>query len=42
MEKLSDLIEKIIEKWLKPKPVVLYLSGKGKPKIVKTFKEIKE
>ena len=32
MEKLADLIEKIIEKIAKPKPkrIVKYLSGKGK------------
>jgi hypothetical protein len=32
MEKLADLIEKIIDKLLKPKPTIKYLSGKGKPK----------
>ena len=32
MEKLADLIEKIIDKLLKPKPTVAYLSGKGKSK----------
>ena len=32
MVKLADLIEKIIDKLLKPKPTVSYLSGKGKSK----------
>ena len=32
MEKLADLIEKIIDKLLKPKPTISHLSRKGKPK----------
>jgi hypothetical protein len=32
MERLADIIKRIVEDLIKPKPTVEYLSGKTKPK----------